>query len=401
MGNLYQYIQSTGVIIPDTSTIKTDVEGEYKNALGIDLDVTSSTPQGRLIETETLSRADVLATNALVANALNPNTSFGVFLDAISALTGTKRKSATKTEVLVTLAGRSGTVIPAGSQARTDAGNVFELVDSFTIPSNGSGTAYFQAIETGVIPCAIGTLNQIVTPILGWETINNPVAAVIGVEVESDASLRIRRKKEMYSGAALLDSIKSAIMQVDGVLSAYINENETNGTKEIDGVSLNPHSIYVVVDGGSNSDIANAIWLHKSLGCGYTGTIEETVYGPYNVPYTVKFNRPTYQPIKLSVNVTASKNSDTENVAQQVKDALSAWANGEINGVDGLSLGTDVSPFEAAGAITTQLPDLFVSNVKVALSSGTLSTSTLTIKVFEKATLSQDDITVTVSTGSL
>lgn len=401
MANTYNYVQSTGVIVPDTSTIKETVEGEFKDALGQDLDVTSSTPQGRLIEAETISRADVLATNALVANAMNPTTAYGTFLDAVCALTGTTRKSATRTEVLATLRGRVGTVIPAGVQAQTEAGDVFELVSAYTIPQGGVGQSYFQASQTGPVPCAVGTLNQIVTPVMGWETINNPVAAVIGVDVESDTSLRARRIEEMYKGVALLESIESAVKQVEGVLSVYAYENYTNGIQEVDGVTINAHSIYVVVDGGADEDIAQAIWKHKSLGCGYTGDVEVTVYGTYRTPYTVKFNRPTFQPITVNVSVTVPTDSNTEDITSQVKNALSAWANGEIVGVDGLSLGTNVSPFEAASAITAQLPDLFVTNVEVGFHGETPSTSTLNIKVFEKATLSQENINVTVNESTL
>ena len=34
----YKYIEETGVIVPDTTEIKQQVQEEYKNALGQDLD---------------------------------------------------------------------------------------------------------------------------------------------------------------------------------------------------------------------------------------------------------------------------------------------------------------------------------------------------------------------------
>ena len=392
-----QYVTNTGVIVPDTADVKTQVQNEFKEALGQDLSLEDSTPQGRLIDAETIARKSVLTNNAQIANQLNPNTASGVYLDAICAITGTTRNGATRTQVLATVSGVPGTIIPAGSQAKTSEGDLFSIVNNYTIPENGSGNTYVQAAETGPVACAINTLTQIVTAVPGWETINNPVAAVIGANVESDSSLRLKRVQQLYKGNSLLDAMETALLQVAGVLSVFVDDNYTDGIKIIDGVSVDPHTLYVVADGGSNTDIANAIFEHKSLGCGYTGTESVTIYGKFNQPYTVKFNRPTYKPIQVAVSVNAPTNVNTSNVEQDVKNTLAAWANGEIPGVDGLKLGVDVSPFEAASAITAQIPDLFVTSVEVAFTSGTLSTDTLDIKVHEKATLSADDITVTVN----
>lgn len=392
----YDYVAEKGVIIPDTAELKTSVENEYKNALGDDLDVSSATPQGRLIEMETIARADVLATNALVANCFNPNSAFGVFLDAVSALTGTYRKKSTKTRVLATITGQPNTTIPAGSQARTSAGDLFQLVNDYTFTSSGTANRYFEAVQEGAIPCVIGTLTQIVSPVLGWETINNPSGAIIGTNEESDNDLRVRRVNELYKGEALNESIISAISKLDGVESLFYFENFTNGTKLLDDKTIAPHSIYVVVDGGDNNEIAKALYEHKSLGCDYNGDVVVDYKGAYNVSYQVKFDRPTFKPIKLSIVVKAPNNSDIEDISQKVKDAISAWANGEIESVDKLGLGVSVSAFEASSAITAQVPSIFVKDVQIALVDGTLGHDTITMKVYEKATIEQDNIEVEV-----
>jgi len=54
---LYTYVTTTGVIIPDTADIKAVVQAEWKAALGDNLDVSDSSPQGVLIAAETASRA--------------------------------------------------------------------------------------------------------------------------------------------------------------------------------------------------------------------------------------------------------------------------------------------------------------------------------------------------------
>ena len=45
MTTLYDYIETTGVILPDTSTLLTDVQSEFQNALGADINLDSSTQQ--------------------------------------------------------------------------------------------------------------------------------------------------------------------------------------------------------------------------------------------------------------------------------------------------------------------------------------------------------------------
>src|SRR4051812_17970286 len=124
--NPYDYIESTGTIVPDTSQILEGVQENYKAVLGSDIVTTPDTPQGVLMTAQALILAAVVNNNAQVANQINPNIAGGVFQDAIMALTGIERIAATKTLVTnVTLAGVAGTVIAGGSQAQTAAGDIF------------------------------------------------------------------------------------------------------------------------------------------------------------------------------------------------------------------------------------------------------------------------------------
>ncbi|MBP3932282.1 MAG: hypothetical protein J6D44_00175, partial [Pseudomonas sp.] len=92
----YNYIVSTGVIVPDTASLRSEVEAEYKSVLGADLPVTPETPQGVLITAEVESRDGMVRNNAELANQINPDIAGGVWLDAIWALTRGKRRGATR-----------------------------------------------------------------------------------------------------------------------------------------------------------------------------------------------------------------------------------------------------------------------------------------------------------------
>ncbi|MGN1058264.1 MAG: hypothetical protein ACI4Q7_02780, partial [Candidatus Avelusimicrobium sp.] len=155
----YQFITDQGIVVPDTAAIKEQVEAEYKAAMGEDLSLDASTPQGRLIEQETLARATTLQLIALMANMMNPNEAFGMGLDALAAFSNTQRNAAVRTRVLVQMSGTPNTLVPANTtQGKTQAGDVFYLENDIQLDRNGTAQAYFLAQETGPVPCEAGDL---------------------------------------------------------------------------------------------------------------------------------------------------------------------------------------------------------------------------------------------------
>jgi hypothetical protein len=72
-------------------------------------------------------------------------------------------------------------------------------------------------------------------------------------------------------------------------------------------VSVAAKSLYVAASGGTDADVAQAIWSKKAPGCGYNGTTTVTVEdtaGVYSAPlpsYAVSFVRPTSLAILFSV----------------------------------------------------------------------------------------------------
>lgn len=119
MADNYTYLENAGVVVADTADIKEKVQQEYKNALGQNLSLEDSTPQGRLIDAETGARTAVVENNALVVNLFNFNMAYGLALDAMGANFGLFRKGATSSRVIATVTGTAGTVIPANSQVST------------------------------------------------------------------------------------------------------------------------------------------------------------------------------------------------------------------------------------------------------------------------------------------
>lgn len=258
----YQYVVETGVIIPDTSSLLSDTQTEYKAVLGSDLVVTADTPQGVLITADTLTRADTVNNNAALANEINPNYAGGVFLDAIMALTGMQRTAATKTIVsAVELTGVPATVISQGTQAKTAAGDVFETLSAVTLDASGEATVDFASLVYGATPCTTSALNTIVTNVLGWETVNNPTAGVLGTSTQSDQAARALRNNTLaFQGVSLAEAITSALYATEGVTSLTFRENYESS----------PVGMLVSVTGGAT--LSGTIWGLSTTGDIVVGT---------------------------------------------------------------------------------------------------------------------------------
>lgn len=153
----YDYINSTGVVVPDTADIKSEVEQEFKAALGDNMSIANDTPQGRLIAAETSARRSVAENNALLANQINPKDSVGVFLESICAWMNIERKpESASTIASVTLGGVPLVEIPAGSRAKSADGDLYATTRSVVLDTAGQGSVDFVAVETGALTCPVG-----------------------------------------------------------------------------------------------------------------------------------------------------------------------------------------------------------------------------------------------------
>jgi hypothetical protein len=393
----YNYITSTGVIVPDTADVQAEVEQEYRDALGQSLIVTPNTPQGVLIAAEVTARMSVLRNNASLANQINPDIAGGVFLDALWRLTGGERREATRSVLsAVALTGQPGTLIPAGSTALTTGGQRFATATDVTLGVGGTAVVDFVAENYGPVPAPSGSLTSIESAVLGWETVNNGTAAVLGRNRETDAESRRRRRDTLaLQGVALPEAIISALYATEGVQSLQFRENVTDAAAVIDGVNLVKHSIYVCVNGGTDADVAATLLAKKSLGCNWNGAVTVGVVDPVSgQTYNVKFDRPTPVPVLARVTVRAGGVADPVGAVQ---DALVSYVNGNLQGEAGFVVGGAVSPFELAGAVNRETPGLYVQKLEVApASSGVWQTTELAVAINEIATLDAGGVTVIV-----
>ena len=341
------YIDSSGLHIPTYSDIRNQLIEDAKNIFGQDiyLEIDSQDYQWIAVISEKIYDAFQLA--QYVYNNRSPSTAIGVALDSIVKLNGIKRKSGEHSTCLVTLTGLSGTQIINGL-VEDASGNQWSLPSIVIILSEGEIEIIATCNVSGPISANIGDINTIVTPTYGWNSVVNNVAAVIGVEQETDAQLRARQAlSTAVPSQTVLEGTRGAIAAVSGVTRFGVYENDTN---EVDDRGLPEHSITCVVEGGNESNIANAIYLNKGIGAYTNGDIEISIVDSYGQSTVIRFYRPVYKDIEATINVKALPGY-TSNITDQIKQNI-------VNYLNGLSIGENLTVSALWGVSLLAMNDL-------------------------------------------
>ncbi|VFR32612.1 Phage-related protein [plant metagenome] len=393
----YTYISNRGVIVPDTASTRDEVIAEFRSVFGDDMPVDPATPQGALITRITEERDAIARNNAELANQINPSLAGGVFLDSIVALTGGQRRSAVRSLIVgAILSGVPGTNVPAGSIAETAAGEQFALTNTVVLNSQGNASGNLRALADGEIIVPPGGLNTVASSVLGWETITNPTAAIPGQLEENDVLLRRRRQQTLaLQTTSINEAIVSRLYAIEGVRSLYYLENYSDQDVVIDGVSLRKHSIWVAVEGGTDQEVAQALFETKTVGGGYNGAVEVEVEDvTTGRMYPVQFDRP--EEITLLIRVTVRQSA--LDVQRLIPDLVMNYVDGEIEGDVSFTTGRDVSPFEIAGAINQQEPTIFIKKVELSVAgSGIWTSDTMEVLPFQIARTQRSSIQVVIA----
>ena len=324
-----------------------------------------------------------------VLDAFNPYAVTGVAQDRLAPLMGKKRnKEARSTVTLTVTAGPNGCTIPYGSQA-SDSKNRVATITDVTVGPNGSASVIAESVEYGDIGFTAGSITKIETAVYGWVGVTNAYAAQPGVSRETDTQLRFRMLKSQGSASASTLGLYTAISEIDGVTYAYCDDNKKDAVDK----SLQPHSYIVIVDGGSDDEIANSMLRYGPAGIDTQQpaiTASATMMTPYNpanrqqVP--VYFYRPVGTALKVKVAIQADPKlpPDYEN---QIKDAL-------ISYMAGLEVGTKIIASRLYSPINT-VSGFEINSVQVAKKSGTLANEVV-LQPFERPSLIAADIDIQV-----
>ena len=296
-------LDATGLTLKSLTEIVDELEAGMVAIYGSDINVAPDTPDGQMINIFSQAAIDLREVLNDIYTSMAPDQAQGTVLDQRVALIGIIRNGGTFTVVpvditvdrnvtLVGLDALSDTIdIPAGvfTVKEAAAGTQFVLLATVSLTA-GLTALSFRAVTLGAVTVATNTITSAVTAIAGVTAINNSSGVTAqGLDEESDAALRTRRMRSIGNfSVGFLDSIQGNILDIEGVTAAVVYENST-GVTDVDGIPA--HSIWAIVDGGANADIAQMIYAKKSAGSGMYGDITVDVVRPSGSLYPVSFSR--------------------------------------------------------------------------------------------------------------
>lgn len=314
------------------------------------------------------------------------NTAYSLSYTTSGATTGvvsyTSSGAATLAEILaglqttITSAHPLLTASVVGTTLVVDKTDVFQT-STFTVSANLNITKVRKlgsllSTVVGAIAQEANTITTIVTPVLGWDAVSNPLAASEGRLAETDEELRLRfRNTKLERSTNILDSLYSALLNIDGVTEVAIYENDTD-VVDVNGVL--GHSFLPVVLGGSSQQIAETIWENKPIGIRSQGNTEIDVTDSQGFVHSIGFERPN--PVTAYVTINLSLNPEDPNIfpgdgVDQIKQAIIDYAASKFgvgddvifsrlytpinqipgHQIDSLFLGTSPSPTTASNIV--------------------------------------------------
>jgi uncharacterized phage protein gp47/JayE len=263
-----------------------------------------------------------------VYDSISPSTASGVTLSRIAEFNGIRLIPGTQSSVELTFTGNPGAVVPANFQVRNRLNNsVFVTTAPVTLDSAGTATVGALASTVGATVAPQHSLTVMASPLFGVREVTNESDALIGRNRETDAELRNRRTFSVATPSqSILEGIKGAVANIAQVIQVQAYENKTDVT---DANGLPPHSFSIVVEGGSNQDIAEAIFIREPVGANQYGNTTVTVIDSYNMPHDVTFMRPPHIQIFLRIELIPMTGWSNELVAV-MRQNIVTWAQANL-----------------------------------------------------------------------
>ncbi len=433
---------------PKTYTdIRAELSASLKAAFGdsIASDVESSA-FGKLTSIIADLIAEDWALAAAVYAAAYRSTAQGSSLDQVLALTGARRFGAAKSTVNVVAVGTNGTVLAAGKRVknavtstvwvstasatistlsaraastayvvgdlRTSSGNIYactiEGTSSAGAGPSGTGTAIAdggvtwryiaagsaavmlacESNDYGVIIGAAGDLTIIDSPTGGWTSAVNPLDAIVGRNVDTDAQARLTAEQLIQnSGAGDLEAVRAKILTVSGVTSCTIFNNNTDVT---DGDGIPAHTFDAVVEGGDDQAVREAIFAVMPITAGTTGTTPGSVTDSTGTGRVVDFTRPTLVPIYMTIDVSVLSSRWSSDGSDQVKAAVVALGNS-------LAVGADVVRSQFFAPVDGIAGTEDITNIRLGFAASPSGTTNLSINNRSRASFDTSRVVVNVT----
>lgn len=245
----------------------------------------------------------------------------------------------------------------------------------------------FSAVEGGPTVLSPNSVSTIITPVLGWDSVNNPVPATIGTTEETDVELRERFRQSKYLRASnTVDALYSALLELEGTqeIRLYVNPTDL-----VDANSLPPHSFKVLILGGADTEIGKIIWRHTPIGISSEGAQEVSVLTSQGTEQVVKFDRPVYVPLYVEVTLSTYGSEFPVGGEVEIKQSLVDYITSTQ------TIGGRIVYSRLFDPVN-QTPGHEIVTLKIGTNPLALSETSVSLAYNQIATLSIDDLNVIV-----
>lgn len=396
-------ITEQGFIRKTREIIVSELEESYREKFGNLIDLSVYSQDGiRLNMT-----ADVLDENWKLAesvyNAVFLTTATGVNLDRVCGQGGIVRQPAKRAIVDLEFTGEDLSEIPLGTICQTSSGLQFITIEDGVI-SGTTALVKASAVEAGATGnVASLSINEIATPLVGIDSVENPEPASLGRAIETDAELRLRYTNRGVSGGSSAVAVQTILNNIESITTAIVYENATAYT-DVDGRP--PYSMEAVIEGGNNNDIANALLNNWPGGTESFGSQTATIIDNKGITRNFKYNNPTDITIYVRVEITRDLTKWINGSEAIVKKNCVKLVGGIDNAISypGQGIGVDIYSWLLIAAqqglsdfSTEKIAGIDSIKIFVGLSANPLSGDTIVIAGRERAKLLTANINVVLS----
>ncbi|MGL5126143.1 MAG: baseplate J/gp47 family protein [Fusobacteriaceae bacterium] len=259
-----------------------------------------------------------------------------------------------------------------------EKGNTFANTESFVVDSAGYAIIAIESENYGDSNnLEEKCVNKIKTPVYGLKSGTNLTPTKGGADAESDVEYRYRWERTRNSDSYWnTDGIYTEINSVNGVKSCRVLENDTDFTNVgVGGMDMPSRSRRYYVDGGADSDIAEAIFKKTDRAILETGNVSVEIRDIQGDLRGVKFSRPSYVSVGYKIVLDGYMST---NEAKKIIDEY--ITNSKIN--------QNLTSFNVVETLRYSIDSSEVINLEVHFSRDNINYfSSLKMEVFEKAVI--------------
>ncbi len=408
-------LSTEGFAIKTIDILRDEISAALRSAFGASIDTGDKSILGQLIGIIAERLVLLWELAEAVNSSQDPDKANGAALEALAALTGTFRASASYSTVDLILTGDDGTNVTSGKQVQTastavgfitttDAaitlvsdwvgatpyvlgdrrknndrvyqvtvagtsagsggptGTDAAIVDNtvtwtYLGEGEGAGDCEARAAETGAVTGFSRDITTIVTSAAGWESVINLLDATEGREIATDSELRLLREQELAAGGSTtINALRAELLEVPNVVAATIFVNNTDLT-DVDGIP--PHSVEALIRPTAllegDPDFEQSIWdqLLESVAAGIRthGEEEGTATDDEGTEHTMKFTYPENLLIYVSIAVTKDPDEYPIDGDEQIKQAIVDWGDAQNTGKNVVATALIAQAFTVPGVL--------------------------------------------------